>query len=58
MIFVRVVVKNLTCVGVGFLLFYFVGTDCKSALSGLAYNGKRIGEVVDKLDEKFNLART
>ena len=24
----------------------------------IAYNGKRIGEVADKLDEKFNLAVT
>lgn len=35
MTFVRVVVKNRSCGGVGFLLFYFVGTDCKSALSSL-----------------------
>lgn len=35
MTFVRVVVKNKTCGGVGFCLFYFMGTDCKSALSGL-----------------------
>ena len=25
---------------------------------GVACNGKRIGEVADKLDKKFNLART
>jgi len=24
----------------------------------MAHNGKRIGEVADKLDKKFNLART
>jgi hypothetical protein len=24
----------------------------------IAHNGKRIGEVADKLDEKFNLAET
>jgi len=38
--------------------FIFWNFDFCNRADSIAYNGKSIGEVADKLDGKFNLART
>ncbi|SKB63764.1 hypothetical protein SAMN05660477_00415 [Soonwooa buanensis] len=40
------------------LILYFIDVSYWELFFAVADNGKRIGEVADKLDEKFNLAVT